>query len=212
MTHRHFVASLVLALLAGSALAQDVRLYRADETVDPADVARILDPARSAVPKMKMRSIRLLDDAAPRPATQQVAAAQETVVAEAAPAYPAERPIERPVERIRASALALPVQFAFDSSDILPSARRQLDALAEGIRMLPALQSVVIEGHTDARGTDVYNDQLSTRRAYAVKRYLVSLHGIDAGRLRAVGMGRFAPLGGRDPLAAENRRVQFRGE
>jgi OmpA-OmpF porin, OOP family len=207
MARRQFLASLVLALLAGSALAQDVRVYRADEAVDPADVARILN----AAPKMKMRSIRLLDDPAPRPAAQQVAAVQETVT-EAATSYPAERPIERPVERIRASALALPVQFAFDSSDILPAARRQLDALAEGIRMLPALQSVVIEGHTDARGTDVYNDQLSTRRAYAVKRYLVALHGIDPGRLRAVGMGRFAPLGGRDPLAPENRRVQFRGE
>lgn len=207
MFRRHCLASLVLALLAGPALAQDVRVYRADEAVNPADVARILDTA----PKMKMRSIRLLDEPAPRPAAQQVAAVQEPV-ADAAPAYPAQRPVERPVERIRASALALPVQFAFDSSDILPAARRQLDALAEGIRMLPALQSVVIEGHTDARGTDQYNDQLSTRRAYAVKRYLVTLHGIDAGRLRAVGMGRFAPLGNRDPYAPENRRVQFRGE
>jgi outer membrane protein OmpA-like peptidoglycan-associated protein len=119
---------------------------------------------------------------------------------------------DAPPERVRASALALPVQFAFDSAQILPAARSQLDALAEGIRMLPAIQAVVIEGHTDAIGAEAYNDQLSQRRAQAVKRYLVASHGIDAARLRAVGMGEHAPLQGRDPAASENRRVQFRGE
>ena len=140
-----------------------------------------------------MRSIRLLDDA---PAGQQVAAA-----AEAAPAQP-----EGP------SALSLPVQFSFDSADILPAARAQLDALADGIRLLPADKPVVIEGHTDAKGSDEYNERLSQRRAQAVKRYLVALHGIDPQRLRAVGLGEYRPLDGRDPQAAENRRVQFRGE
>jgi outer membrane protein OmpA-like peptidoglycan-associated protein len=77
---------------------------------------------------------------------------------------------------------------------------------------LPAVQAVVIEGHTDARGSDAYNDQLSLKRAYAVKRYLVAMHSIDPGRLRALGMGEYAPLPGRDPMAPENRRVQFRGE
>jgi len=104
------------------------------------------------------------------------------------------------------------VQFSFDSAEILPGARAQLDALAQGIRLLPALKTVVIEGHTDAVGTDQYNDQLSQRRAYAVKRYLVAEHRIDPSRLRAVGMGKYEPLPGKDPVAAENRRVQFRGE
>ena len=106
----------------------------------------------------------------------------------------------------------LPVQFAFDSAEILPSARSQLDALAEGIRMLPAVQAVVIEGHTDAIGSDAYNETLSLRRAYAVKSYLVASHRIDPTRLHAVGLGKFQPLPGRDPQAPENRRVQFRGE
>jgi outer membrane protein OmpA-like peptidoglycan-associated protein len=114
--------------------------------------------------------------------------------------------------RARPSALSLPVQFGFDSAEILAPARQQLDALAEGIRMLPALQSVVIEGHTDAIGSDHYNEQLSQRRAQAVKRYLVAAHQIDPARLRAVGLGEQIPLRGTDPHAAENRRVQFRGE
>jgi hypothetical protein len=64
MARRHFVTPLVLALLVGSAVAQDVRLYRADEAVDPQDVARILDTSRHPAPAGKMRSLRLLDDAA----------------------------------------------------------------------------------------------------------------------------------------------------
>jgi outer membrane protein OmpA-like peptidoglycan-associated protein len=209
----------VLALLAGGAAAQDVRLYRADEAVDPHDVARILDTSPPPAPVMKMRSLRLLDDAAANTlggsaAPQQLAAATPQPAADSY-AADAGKPVaapSHPVERVKAKALALPIQFAFDSANILPAARRQLEALAEGIRMLPAIQSVVIEGHTDARGSEAYNDQLSTRRAYAVKRYLVTVQGIDPGRLRAVGMGKYAPLSGRDPYAPENRRVQFRGE
>jgi outer membrane protein OmpA-like peptidoglycan-associated protein len=144
-----------------------------------------------------MRSIRVLDDASPAKDTP-----SKQVVASAS----AEEP------RVRSSALSLPVQFSFDSSDILPAARKQLDALAEGLRMLPNLQSVVIEGHTDATGSDAYNEQLSQRRAMVVKHYLVAMHGIDPARLRAVGLGKYVPLPGADRYAPENRRVQFRGE
>jgi outer membrane protein OmpA-like peptidoglycan-associated protein len=189
------LASLMLSFLAGTAIAQDVRVYRANETIDPRDVAQILDSTQPAA--MKMRSIRVLDDASPAKDTP-----SKQVVASAS----AEEP------RVRSSALSLPVQFSFDSSDILPAARKQLDALAEGLRMLPNLQSVVIEGHTDATGSDAYNEQLSQRRAMVVKHYLVAMHGIDPARLRAVGLGKYVPLPGADRYAPENRRVQFRGE
>jgi outer membrane protein OmpA-like peptidoglycan-associated protein len=203
MARRLLLANLLLALAAGSATAQDVRLYRPGDAVDPREVATILSQP-AAAPAMKMRSIRLLDDA---PSAQTVQPQQVAAVATGDASGS-----ERPVARARVSALSLPVQFAFDSANILPAARQQLDALAEGIRMLPAIQSVVIEGHTDATGSDAYNEVLSQRRAIAVKRYLVASHGIDPMRLRAVGLGDYVPLPGRDPHAAENRRVQFRGE
>jgi outer membrane protein OmpA-like peptidoglycan-associated protein len=168
-------------LLAAGALAQDVRHYRAGEAVDPQEVATILG-GRPEAPAIKMRSIRLLDGPAPA----------------AAPA-PA------------ASGLSLQVQFAFDSAEILPAARDQLDALAQGIRLLPAGKPVVIEGHTDGVGSADYNEQLSLRRANAVKRYLVSAHQLDADRMRTVGMGESAPRPGSDPNDAANRRVQFHG-
>lgn len=196
MLARSIAAPLLACLLASHAFSQEVRLYRQTEAVDPHDVARILgQPPVTAMRPMKMRSIKLLDADAPAAAAGSAAAPQTA----AAPARPS-------------TALALPVQFAFDSAEILPAARGQLDALAEGIRLLPVTQAVVIQGHTDAVGSEPYNDALSTRRAYSVKRYLVAVQGIDPGRLRAVGLGEYEPLPGRDLHAAENRRVQFRGE
>ena len=114
-------------------------------------------------------------------------------------------------ETVAPGALSLPVQFDFDSASISSSAREQLDALAEGIKLLPPERLVVIEGHTDARGTDEYNHQLSMRRAAAVKQYLVEEHGIAAARLRDTGVGKRQPVPDADPFAAVNRRVQFRG-
>jgi outer membrane protein OmpA-like peptidoglycan-associated protein len=205
MSHRRLIlAAFALALFAGPSLAQDVRVYGAAETVNPGDVARILGTPE-ARPAIKMRSLRLLDEAragkstpAERVATVDDDTADTDVAGTSAPKGP--------------SALALPVQFGFDSAEIQPAARRQLDALAEGIRMLPAAKPVTIEGHTDAAGTAQYNEQLSQRRASSVKQYLVAMHGIDPARLRAVGMGQRGMLPDLDPHAAENRRVQFRGE
>ncbi|HJW11971.1 MAG TPA: OmpA family protein [Albitalea sp.] len=197
MIHRLLLAT--LALCASHAMAQDVRLYSQSEAVNPQDVARILDQSK---PAFKMRSLRLLDDgpAAKPYQSEQVATAGDAAAPAGASAEPA-----------RPAALALPVQFKFDSAEILPSARQQLDALAEGIRLLPATQRVVIEGHTDAVGSPHYNEQLSERRAYSVKHYLVAVHGIAPERLQAVGLGAYGLLPGRAPYAPENRRVQFRG-
>ncbi|HEU5294093.1 MAG TPA: OmpA family protein [Burkholderiaceae bacterium] len=185
------VAVMLSAVAALAAQAQEVKVFRSSETVDPTEVARILD--RSG--PIKMRSLRLLDDSAS-------GAVAATSAAAAAAASQAARP----------SALSLPVPFAFDSAEILPAAKPQLDAIAAGIRMLPVDQKVVIEGHTDAVGTEQYNDQLSQRRAQAVARYLVATYGIDASQLESVGLGEHQPLPGRNPLAGENRRVQFRGQ
>lgn len=136
----------------------------------------------AAAAPIKTRSIRLLDGAAPAPESQ-------------APAQ----------------ALSLQVRFSFDSADIAPTARPQLDALAQGIKMLPSSQAVLVEGHTDATGGEDYNRALSQRRAQAVKRYLAQEHGIDPTRLKTVGYGEDRTIAGVDPDAAENRRVQFRG-
>jgi outer membrane protein OmpA-like peptidoglycan-associated protein len=67
---------------------------------------------------------------------------------------------------------------------------------------------LLIEGHTDATGSDSYNLRLSRLRAMAVAEYLVTRQDIDPERLRVAGKGRNEPLTD-DPYDPRNRRVQF---
>ena len=110
------------------------------------------------------------------------------------------------------TALALPIRFGFDSSQVLPESIPALEAVASGIKLAGPSARIVIEGHTDAAGSDAYNATLSERRALAVKTYLVLQHGIPAENLRTVGLGKSALITPEKPLAAENRRVQFRAD
>ena len=68
--------------------------------------------------------------------------------------------------------------------------------------------SIVVEGHTDAKGSDAYNMKLSERRAKAVEAYLVQKHQIAVSRIHAVGKGKTEPLTA-NPFDQTNRRVQF---
>jgi outer membrane protein OmpA-like peptidoglycan-associated protein len=186
---RTLVLSSVIAFASLGAVAQTTLHYREGQRVEPRDVMQILNNVDDA--PTRTRSIRMLQDEAPATA--------------AAPGAPAADGAASP------SALSLPVQFEFDSTTISAAARTQLDALAEGIKLLPPQRIVLIEGHTDASGSDEYNKALSVRRAAMVKRYLVQTHGIEARRLRDAGFGKRRPIAGIDPYAPENRRVQFRG-
>ena len=74
---------------------------------------------------------------------------------------------------------------------------------------------VRVEGHTDSKGSDAYNQRLSQRRSESVVKYLIS-KGIDPSRLEAVGFGKSRPIapnqnpdGGDNPIGrAKNRRVE----
>jgi len=208
------ILALAAAMLTPQVKAEKVLIYREGQVVDPQDVADVLG---------RTRGIRLLDDA-PAAAPAKAAALAPVAMAKVAarpprPAPPASEPARpsrpapvAPEDTVAdASALSLPVRFAFDSTEILPAARTQLDALAEGIKMLPPGSVVTVEGHTDAVGSDEYNLQLSRGRARAVTDYLVLYHGLDRAHLKTVGYGEGHPLEGSSPNAAVNRRVQFRG-
>ena len=67
---------------------------------------------------------------------------------------------------------------------------------------------IVIEGFTDASGSDDYNFALSKRRAYSVVRYLAE-QGVDASKLKARGYGKMRPRTS-DPYDPANRRVEVR--
>ena len=69
--------------------------------------------------------------------------------------------------------------------------------------------SATVEGHTDANGSDQYNEKLSQSRANAVRDMLVSKYGIAANRLTAKGYGESKPIASNETVdgSAQNRRV-----
>jgi filamentous hemagglutinin family protein len=84
-------------------------------------------------------------------------------------------PVEDPAS---SGKFALRIQFERDSAAIPQQARAQLDAVAVGIIALPGVPRIQVRGHTDSSGAQAYNEELSARRADAVRRYLVE-RGVD---------------------------------
>jgi outer membrane protein OmpA-like peptidoglycan-associated protein len=103
----------------------------------------------------------------------------------------------------------LEINFDFDSAAITPKARPL--AVELGLALVdPQLKGVVclVGGHTDGRGSDAYNLDLSQRRAEAIKAFLAETYRIPAQNLIAVGYGKEHLKNPGNPFAEENRRVQ----
>jgi outer membrane protein OmpA-like peptidoglycan-associated protein len=85
-----------------------------------------------------------------------------------------------------------------------------LFAVAKALRETPAIKRLEVQGHTDDQGDARYNQELSQRRAEAVRKWLVDA-GVEPHRLVAKGYGKTQPLGGQHNVdqRADNRRVQF---
>ena len=98
--------------------------------------------------------------------------------------------------------------FDFDSDRVKPTAQANLKNLAASLSKYPN-SSLLIVGHTDAKGSDEYNMDLSQRRARAAALYLAT-QGVDAGRLRTMGLGETEPVVANDSEMnmAKNRRVE----
>lgn len=100
------------------------------------------------------------------------------------------------------------VLFDFDKAEIRADAAGALGQLATVLRGFPN-GTARLEGHTDAKGDDAYNQRLSERRAAAVKTWLVEREGFDAARLTTRGWGESKPVASNDDDAGrqKNRRV-----
>jgi outer membrane protein OmpA-like peptidoglycan-associated protein len=101
------------------------------------------------------------------------------------------------------------VNFDYNSDNIGSKAMPQVSALGQALAS-PDLKggTFIVAGHTDAKGSDPYNQGLSERRAEAVKRFLAEKYGIDASNLLTVGYGKTQLKNPAGPFASENRRVQ----
>jgi outer membrane protein OmpA-like peptidoglycan-associated protein len=100
------------------------------------------------------------------------------------------------------------ILFDVNSSDLRAAAQQNLRDLAASLREYQGTEVLVV-GHTDNTGTAVYNQGLSERRAASARTFLIGA-GLEAGRVRAVGMGLTEPIATNDTAAGrqENRRVE----
>jgi outer membrane protein OmpA-like peptidoglycan-associated protein len=101
------------------------------------------------------------------------------------------------------------------SASLLPKSIQELDKVVKFLQDYPQI-SISIEGHTDYRGNDKYNQGLSERRVAAARQYIIS-KGIAANRIEAKGFGETSPVvpnevNGKPDQAnmALNRRVEFK--
>lgn len=103
------------------------------------------------------------------------------------------------------------INFEYDSIKIVPKSLPLLDTVGEMLQLENVSnETLVIEGHADASGPEVYNQKLSERRAEAIKRYLVGTFDIPTKQLVTVGSGETDLYDHRDPYNDINRRVVFR--
>ena len=102
------------------------------------------------------------------------------------------------------------VYFGYDQSDIAASERAKLDVIGKYLNENPG-KGLVIEGHTDERGSDEYNRALGERRALAVQQYL-NLLGVADNRMQTISFGEDKPVVENATSNSDhqkNRRAEF---
>jgi outer membrane protein OmpA-like peptidoglycan-associated protein len=103
----------------------------------------------------------------------------------------------------------LEINFDYNSAEISARSLESVEALGRALSNSELKGSTfVVAGHTDAVGAEGYNQDLSERRADAIKRYLVDKYGINGTDLVTVGYGKSKLKDPGQPMAEANRRVQ----
>ncbi len=101
------------------------------------------------------------------------------------------------------------VLFRSAESTLLPSAKVKLDSVTKALLSVSE-RNIIVEGHTDSRGSESYNQDLSQRRADTVREYIVE-RGYPADRVQSHGMGKGSPIANNTSSEgrANNRRVEI---
>ena len=189
---------IALMLLGGAAWAQK---YGPDDSLPP-DVKVVILPLKGQVFDLKATVLELRGIASGMQArVDPVKAALKDLGA-------------RVTEREIKIDLSADVLFDFDKADLRPEARPSLEKVAAVMNTYPKA-SALIEGHTDGKGSDQYNQRLSERRADSVRRWLAAA-GVKT-QMSARGLGKTNPVapnvkpdGSDDPVGRQrNRRVEI---
>ncbi|MFZ4538737.1 OmpA family protein [Propionivibrio sp.] len=210
----------LLVLSSGLATAGDVTLYEKAPSVEELERQLTGGDGAGGKKQPRTRSIVFGDSA---PAQQESAPApvpQSDYRPSPAPQAdyrPAPKPQARPQQsapkqqamQVGENAIAFPINFRVNSSEILPESIPFIESIA-GLMQKDTGIRLLVEGHTDVSGNPARNITLSRERAYSVVNYLVERYRIEPTRLMPVGKGFSETLEGMDPTNPKNRRVQFR--
>jgi len=103
-------------------------------------------------------------------------------------------------------------EFKFGSAELPEPARMRIDEMVAKLKADPRGNFVEIEGHTDARGNKIVNQQLGEARAEAVKRYLYEAHQVPLHKMNVISYGEDKPVSPNNTRQgrAQNRRVVIR--
>lgn len=128
-----------------------------------------------------------------------------------APAEPIAAPAPAPEPEKRTITVRLNVEFETDKDVVRGIYGDELNAVASAMKAHEDIE-LVLEGHTDSRGDESYNQDLSERRAAAVKAKLAEDYGIAAGRISTVGYGESRPIADNDTVEGRERNRRVIGE
>ncbi|UFX43771.1 OmpA family protein [Bradyrhizobium sp. 41S5] len=103
----------------------------------------------------------------------------------------------------------LEIHFDYNSAEIAKGSTQAVQELGKALSDASMKGSTfVVAGHTDAIGSEAYNQDLSERRADTIKNYLIEHYGLNGSDLVTVGYGKTRPKDPSAPMDPTNRRVQ----
>jgi outer membrane protein OmpA-like peptidoglycan-associated protein len=184
-----------LSMTAGLAIAGDNNVS-ADQILNalqPKPLTRGLSAGPQADPAVKAKELTFVDTLRNRK-TRSLSLGEREEIAEIASTKPK---------------IDLDIQFDYNSAEIRTSSMAAVQELGKALSN-PSLKgsTFVVAGHTDAIGSDAYNQDLSERRADTIKRYLTAKYGINGTDLVTVGFGKSKPKDPNAPMDPINRRVE----
>ena len=184
-----------LSMTAGLALAGDnnVSADQIRNALQPKPLTRGLSIGPQADPSVKAKEISFVQTLRNRK-TRSLSMGEREEIAEIASTRPN---------------IDLDIQFDYNSADISTTSLPSVQALGKALSDANLKGSTfVVAGHTDAVGSEAYNQDLSERRADTIKKYLTDKYGIAGSDLVTVGYGKTKPKDPNAPMDPANRRVQ----
>jgi outer membrane protein OmpA-like peptidoglycan-associated protein len=196
-TRKHFskklaLAFLALGVIAVPALARDLTDQQIIDKLKTPKLTRSLSGAVTEAPALSANDVAFINRIRK---TRSLSVADREQVASLAKTRPT---------------VDLEINFDYNSAAVSAKAEPQLHSLGKALTSPDLAGSVfMLGGHTDAKGTDGYNQSLSERRAETVKKFLMENYKISIENLVSAGYGESDLKNKADPSAAENRRVQI---